>query len=624
MFSHNTFGIRSTYSSLGIFAYSRRIGTSHFVRNTPCEDFCNFAVLEKSGLVVTIVADGLGSSQCPLARFGSQQATLYILKHLLKEECKKTNLTLIQAGEIVKNLSNHVISRFASLEKEWNSEAESEPIPFFRGIFGTTLLVLIASKSESLLLHVGDGIVMANDSNGACKWLFDEAESAHYNNRTRELMSFPLLTHSFEKERFLTLCTDGLEKILPFERWEYTFEEKKMHALQKELKGRSSASNLSNVLAANLHKLLYESPVSGNFDSDDGAFVQLSLNEGDAASLVMPNGALVSNLGAECNSRNVILFGSRSSRSFSGSINVEFPENIVICSVVAFHEKYDALSQVTWSPQGVVLELLDRLSFHLLQEWGKTKDEKANLNHIRRALNNIALLVESGDFDGWSVAVTLQDSADSDVYALFLGSMSLLFHENGSLHHFPQRGYVFKSVMTLTHSITDSFFCGHIDESYEDSEIANMLKLVERPLGELDAIFEVIESSFTEEREAFVLGRTLTDLDTIGEWSNPGLKEYLNEQYFGVAPSGKEFRGSFVNRVKIRKNLLLQKVFKDLGLPDPIKYVPNQPLPELNQKRIFDLILGEGAWEKEQSSCSQIVHVKKKEEVEQLQLTSNL
>jgi hypothetical protein len=628
MFLHNSFSVRSFVHPLAILASLKRVGAYHIERHTPCEDFSDFAVLEKSGLVVAIVADGLGSTDCPLARFGSQQSSLYIIKCLFKEEHRNNGLTLEQAENVVSRQSQDVINRFVRLKKVWLANETGDgssvnDVPFFRGMFGTTLLVLIASKSGSTLLHVGDGILMANNHNGAQKWNFVEAESAHSNNTTRELMTFPLLKTSFGKESFLTLCTDGLEKLLPFERWNYSSAEETMRVLQQDVTDKASAHMLCSDISININSLLLSSPVAAQFDSDDGALVQLALQKSASkkeskTSPAAKNERGVSNLGVDYHSQHLLFFGSRSLDSFSHSVTVEFLEGNVSCSVVAFYEiagVQEPSVQVSgntesMSPQGVVFDILDHGVYNLLLEsglgvGGNSKAERIGSTQIFSALNRLegflkrkSLESDGWSLDGWSIGVIFQ--SDCGLQALLSGSVLLMAKdENSSVELSP--AYSDRRPKIVQLDAQSSFCCSFLNNQKRAS---CLLGLVEEPLCEVTNTLIAMKTTLTRGAEAFVVGRVIKAEDSIGEWSNPGLKAYLQEEYFGVCSSGKDSRRAFANRLTICKNLPLHQFFVDLGLPNPLTYTPKESISEADQQSVTNSIFGQGMIEKEQEPLS--------------------
>ena len=172
---------KETGGEVELFEIKAKIqGASHFVSNTPCQDFYNTYELE-NGIKVIAVADGHGSKSCLYSKNGAEIATnsFYSIIYSIYKAAKFDNEKFIQMLR-----SGDYINIPKAITEEWNKrindsydsivstnkkkkKIDREEIPeFSKELFGTTLMGLVVADGFIYAIQFGDGDMVCVDNDG--------------------------------------------------------------------------------------------------------------------------------------------------------------------------------------------------------------------------------------------------------------------------------------------------------------------------------------------------------------------------------------------------------------------------------------------------------------------------
>jgi hypothetical protein len=177
-------------------------GTSHAATGTPCQDYSRCILLgPQQDVLLSIVSDGAGSASH--GRYGA----LLICRTIIDEarayyrstNAMPTDVVIWSWIDEVRDLIQHVaLSR--------NIDARQ---------FAATLICVLASEEETLILHVGDGAAVVNI--GGAWSVPSWPESGEYASTTYFLTDDPAphlrITRLSDPVRALAIFSDGIERL---------------------------------------------------------------------------------------------------------------------------------------------------------------------------------------------------------------------------------------------------------------------------------------------------------------------------------------------------------------------------------------------------------------------------
>jgi len=183
------------------WAAASKIGTSHVKQGTRKQDA--YACFEPApATLCAIVCDGAGSAQ-----FGGQGASVICRSLItgLREHFRQGRE--LPSDELIWSLIDQARDMLsAAAEKRYLS----------RRAFASTLLLAIASKAEALTVHVGDGAIVARDSQG-CWRALSWPENGEYASTTYFLTDDPSprarIVRWVEKFDAFAVFSDGIEDL---------------------------------------------------------------------------------------------------------------------------------------------------------------------------------------------------------------------------------------------------------------------------------------------------------------------------------------------------------------------------------------------------------------------------
>ena len=139
---------------MAYFGFSQR-GKSHIDSGAPCQDRCYSAYIPENGILITAVADGVGS--CALSDLGADTAVHSSVEYIQKELKKVTSnkLDAVLAGSILRNAL-----QFAYDQVELAAKANEQLLYSLQ----STLTVAIYNGTDLYFGHAGDdGIVVLTE-----------------------------------------------------------------------------------------------------------------------------------------------------------------------------------------------------------------------------------------------------------------------------------------------------------------------------------------------------------------------------------------------------------------------------------------------------------------------------
>lgn len=220
-------------------AYATQQGVSHKVSDTPCQD--SVLIKQDDGYLFLGLADGAGSAKHSdigsksILRFLAVDMRIYFdYYNLNKEEASATLLKKI-------HLALNSIARFHKVEiKDLSS----------------TLLCMVVSYGQYMVVHIGDGVVGMLDSKDNLTVLSEpeNGEYANYTYFTTSLDSKRVRTYRGDIENLngLVLMSDGVEESL------YHYKTKTLAPITKDiikLLDQYSSTEVSLILKENLEDI---------------------------------------------------------------------------------------------------------------------------------------------------------------------------------------------------------------------------------------------------------------------------------------------------------------------------------------------------------------------------------
>lgn len=244
------------------WAIASVIGTSHIKSGTRKQDWARcFQVKGESGeILFGIVSDGAGS-----ASFGGQGAALICscLSHRIRQYFKNKEIMPDDA---------EIWSWIDSARDLISESANKKNIS--RREYSATLVAIIATKSEVLTLHIGDGSIVARKPDN--QWVsLSWPESGEYASTTYFLIDDPapkLRITRFENEfNAFSLFSDGIENLA------LDFQAQVPHppffnSLLKAVDDSTSSGNIGGLSIA-LSSFLNSSKVNERTDDDKSLII---------------------------------------------------------------------------------------------------------------------------------------------------------------------------------------------------------------------------------------------------------------------------------------------------------------------------------------------------------------
>jgi hypothetical protein len=590
-----SFGARSDVLKYIKLAAYRRVGSSHLNSGKPNEDFSDFARLRNSKSVILLCADGIGDETCDLARFGSHLLINYIVSHVLTKDFQGS----LSLNAIAKHVEEAVTLFMTELCKDhddalndFKSWVRVEPIKnkYFLARLSTTLQCVVASGKGVRYITIGDGQVMITDGEGAIIEVRKEPGSG--GNTTRAFPSNKPQMMSLPRCDFLTLGTDGVELLQPVN------EEKEIDLswgpntfeAHKEVVRRAAASNLTTSVSKNLEKLLLESPISSEFDSDDGSIAQL------AANTELQEESEECSLGIEFQGCQMSIFGYHGgfcgmkghshARSVAFELNckaedpsfVPLPSDRLFDSVsvsILVHHTSQPLSHV----ELMVVTLLGCAEFLALESWGKSKTSHAS-NIVNKTINKLKIMLKDAvKYKGYSIAIAMTYNGQK-YCILTYGNISFNRLEGGKMfsNENPVQNVI--HVKELKGSIMCSI-------GLDSSSVQGALNTFQTPAFEIAPSLSKYKNLF-KEGSAFFMVRGVKEEERFGEVITPGTAHELKGQFFNIY-KGRDTWRPFKLRIEHAETFARDYIMK-FGLPDIRNYKPKNPLPLADQVQIFTLL----------------------------------
>lgn len=142
--------VHGIIGGVSFWGFSQR-GESHIASNVPCQDRCVIDVINSSPLIVTAIADGVGS--CMLSHYGAARATqaaVDYLKEKLVNSCQDLDDAFV--GDLLRSAMN---CAYEAVQKQ------AEELEQLEYSFQSTLTLAIYDGSTLFFSHAGDDGIVA-------------------------------------------------------------------------------------------------------------------------------------------------------------------------------------------------------------------------------------------------------------------------------------------------------------------------------------------------------------------------------------------------------------------------------------------------------------------------------
>lgn len=195
-----------TYGEIAVYGMSLQ-GRSHKKTNTPCQDSNHFCYLENEKILITAIADGVGS--CVWSHWGSYVAVDAVIQSL------KRMIAAISKGEVLKieSLSKEQIesifnTAFSDARQAVEDLADREQQSVYN--FQSTLTVALYDGSRLTCCHIGDDGIVAQGTSGKYQMITQRIKGDEANSVvTLQSGKWFITTTSTEVTGFL-MSTDGI------------------------------------------------------------------------------------------------------------------------------------------------------------------------------------------------------------------------------------------------------------------------------------------------------------------------------------------------------------------------------------------------------------------------------